>query len=167
QYAIAIGEEMGLPREEILMLQYGATLHDLGKIGVSEAVLNKPGKLSDAEYELMKGHTEIGDNIVRGVDFLRNARPIIRNHQEHWDGSGYPDGLKGEEIPLPVAIVTVADNFDALTSDRPYRRAKPAFEAIEIMKEESGKKYNPEVIEAFLKIFTGDAEESKLWMQPA
>ncbi|MGC2425152.1 MAG: HD domain-containing phosphohydrolase [Nitrospirota bacterium] len=152
QYAIAIGEEMGLPPEDIAVLRYGATLHDVGKIGIDEAVLNKPGKLTREEFLHMKEHPEIGESIVRGVDFLQKVRPIIRHHQERHDGLGYPDGLKGDEIPLMVAIVSVADVFDALTSDRPYRKAKSTPEAIRMIKEESGQ-FNPSVVESFLKIF--------------
>ena len=161
QYSIAIGEELGLSGEDIDVLRYGATLHDLGKIGISEAVLNKPGKLTEEEFEIMKEHAAIGENIVRGVDFLQQVRPIIRNHQERWDGAGYPDGLKGGEIPLAVAIVTLADNFDALTSDRPYRPAKPLMETINMIKAESGTKYNPKVVESFLKIF-GEEDRCRL-----
>ncbi|HLB25882.1 MAG TPA: HD-GYP domain-containing protein, partial [Nitrospirota bacterium] len=164
QCAIAVGEEMGLSVEDLRVLRYGATLHDLGKIGISEAVLNKPGRLTDEEYDLMKGHSEIGENIVRGVDFLARVRPLIRHHQERWDGGGYPDGLKGDEIPLLAAIVTVADNFDALTSDRPYRTAKRGEEAIRIIREGSGTKYNPAVVEAFLMIF---GEGSVTWKKTA
>lgn len=153
QYAIAIGEEMGLSREDIAVLRYGATLHDVGKIGIDEAVLNKPGKLTREEFLHMKEHPEIGENIVRGVDFLQKVRPIIRHHQERHDGRGYPDGLRGDEIPLMVAIVSVADVFDALTSDRPYRKAKSTSEALQMIKEESGAQHNPEVVEAFLRIF--------------
>ncbi len=153
QLAIAIGEDMGLPREDIAVLRYGAILHDVGKIGIDESVLNKPGKLTNEEFLHMKEHPEIGENIVRGVDFLQKVRPIIRHHQERYDGLGYPDGLKGDEIPLMVAIVTVADVFDALTSDRPYRKAKPAAEAVTMIKTESGRQYNPSVVKSFLRIF--------------
>ncbi len=153
QFAIAIGEDMGLSREDIAVLRYGATLHDVGKIGIDEAVLNKPGKLTTEEFLHMKEHPEIGENIVRGVDFLQKIRPIIRHHQERYDGLGYPDGLKGDEIPLMVAIVTVADVFDALTSDRPYRKAKTTAEAVAMIKEQSGRQHNPSVVESFLRIF--------------
>ncbi len=156
QFAIAIGEDMGLKGEDIAVLRYGATLHDVGKIGIDEAVLNKPGKLTVEEFLHMKEHPEIGENIVRGVDFLQKVRPIIRHHQERYDGLGYPDGLKGDEIPLMVAIVAVADVFDALTSDRPYRKAKSTAEAVAMIKEESGRQYNPRVVESFLKIFAGE-----------
>jgi putative nucleotidyltransferase with HDIG domain len=165
QYAIAIGEEMGLSQEDIAVLRYGATLHDVGKIGIEEAVLNKPGKLTREEFLHMKEHPEIGENIVRGVDFLQKVRPIIRHHQERHDGKGYPDGLTGDQIPLMVAIVSVADVFDALTSDRPYRKAKPTAEALRMIQEESGLQHNPEVVEAFMKIFA--AEEASVWVQTA
>ena len=165
QYAIAIGEEMGLSQEDIAVLRYGATLHDVGKIGIDEAVLNKPGRLTREEFLHMKEHPEIGENIVRGVDFLQKVRPLIRHHQERHDGKGYPDGLQGDEIPLMVAIISVADVFDALTSDRPYRKAKSAAEALRIIKEESGFQHNPKVVDAFLKIFA--AEEAAVCVQTA
>ena len=117
---------------------------------------NKPGTLTDEEYTHMKEHPAIGDNIVRGVDFLQTVRPIIKHHQERYDGLGYPDGLKGEEIPLMVAIVSLADNFDALTTDRPYRPASSFDEAAEIIRAESGTKYNPRVVEVLLGIFKGE-----------
>jgi len=153
QYAMAVADGMGLPHEDMLVIQYGATLHDIGKIGVRESLLNKPDKLTEEEYIEIKDHSVIGENIIKGVDFLQKTRPIIRNHQERYDGMGYPDGLKGDDIPLTVAIVTVADNFDALTTDRPYRRAFTAAEAIEKIKSESGTKLNPAVVDAFLRIF--------------
>jgi putative nucleotidyltransferase with HDIG domain len=153
QYAIAIGEEMGLSRDELLSLRFGAVLHDLGKIGVADAVLQKPGGLSDEEFELMKAHTTIGEKIIEEIDFLKDVRRIVRSHQEHYDGSGYPDGLKGDEIPLSVAIVTLADNLDALSTDRPYRPASSMEVAISMIKADSGRLYNPKVVESFLKIF--------------
>lgn len=153
QYAMAIADEMGLPDEDMLTIQYGSTLHDIGKIGVRESVLNKPGTLTEDEFIEIMEHSVIGENIVKGVDFLQKTRPIIRNHQERYDGTGYPDRLKGDEIPIVVAIVTVADNFDALTTDRPYRKAFTAAEAMEKIKNEAGKKLNPAAVEAFIRIF--------------
>jgi len=153
QYAMAIADEMGLSADEIRTIQYGSTLHDIGKIGVREAVLNKKGKLTEDEYAEIMDHAVIGENIVSGVDFLQGTRCIIRNHQERYDGGGYPDGLKGDGIPLIVAIVTVADNFDALTTDRPYRKAHSAEEAMDKIRMESGLKFNPVVVDAFLRIF--------------
>jgi putative nucleotidyltransferase with HDIG domain len=153
QYAMAIADEMGLSADEIRIIQYGSTLHDIGKIGVREAVLNKQGKLTDDEYTEIMDHAVIGENIVRGVDFLQDTRAIIRNHQEYYDGTGYPDKLKGDGIPLKVAIVTVADNYDALTTDRPYRKAYSSREAIDMIKSGSGIRFNPVVVDAFLRIF--------------
>lgn len=153
QYAMAIADEMGLSEKDIQTIQYGATLHDIGKIGVRESVLNKPGVLTKEEYIEIMDHAVIGENIISGVDFLQDTRPIIRNHQERHDGKGYPDGLAGDGIPLLVAIVTVADNYDALTTDRPYRKAFSASDVIGIIKDEAGTKFNPLVVDAFLKIF--------------
>jgi len=153
QYSIAMAEELGMTEEETRVLQYGATLHDIGKIAIPESILNKRGKLTDEEFREIMTHAERGEAIIASVDFLEPTRKIIRNHQEFYDGKGYPDGLKGDEIPLNVAIVAVADFYDALTSDRPYRSAFSHERTIEMMKEQSGKKLNPEVVEAFLRIF--------------
>lgn len=153
QYSMAIADEMGLSEKDLQTIQYGATLHDIGKIGVRESVLNKPGVLTREEYVEIMDHAVIGENIISGVDFLQATRPIIRNHQERHDGKGYPDGLAGDDIPIMVAIVSVADNYDALTTDRPYRKAFQATKVIDIIKEEAGTKFNPVVVEAFLRIF--------------
>lgn len=153
QYAMAIADEMGLSERDLQTIQYGATLHDIGKIGVRESVLNKPGVLTSEEFTEIMDHAVIGEKIISGVDFLQATRPIIRNHQERFDGKGYPDGLRGREIPPMVAIVSVADNFDALTTDRPYRKAFSAARTIEMIKEDAGTKFDPEVVEAFMRIF--------------
>jgi HD-GYP domain-containing protein (c-di-GMP phosphodiesterase class II) len=150
---MVVAEELGLTEDEMQILQYGATLHDIGKIGVRESVLNKPDKLDEGEFCEIMSHSEKGEAIIADVDFLQPTRKIIRNHQEYHDGTGYPDGLKGDEIPLNVAIVSIADFYDALTTDRPYRKAFSHLDAMRMVREESGRKLNPVVVKAFLRIF--------------
>jgi len=154
QYSITIAEQMGLSEDEIRTIQYSAILHDVGKIGVSGTILNKVGRLSFDEYCAIKQHCVIGENIIKRVDFLQETRPIIRGHQEHFDGSGYPDGLAGDEIPLLARILAIADVFDALITDRPYRKAYSYMEAIEIISENTGKYFDPKIVTIFLDIFS-------------
>ena len=118
EYAAEIAVQMKLPDSEVEMLRYAGVLHDIGKIGISDTVLNKVGKLTDAEFELIQAHTTIGAHVVKPVGFLRGVSQVIRHHHERYDGRGYPDGLKGEEIPLGARIMAVADAFDAMTYDR-------------------------------------------------
>jgi HD-GYP domain-containing protein (c-di-GMP phosphodiesterase class II) len=154
QYSITIAEQMDLPDGDIRTIQYAAILHDVGKIGVSGNILNKVGRLSFEEYCAIKQHSVIGENIIKRVDFLQETRPIIRGHQEHFDGSGYPDGLVGDEIHLLARILSVADVFDALITDRPYRKAFSYQGAISIIKESAGKYFDPNIIGVFLEIFS-------------
>lgn len=121
-YAMALGRAVGLNPKQLADLEYGSLLHDIGKIGVSEAVLNKPGKLTDEEYEHIKSHSATGSTIIDQVEYLAQARVVVRHHHERIDGRGYPDGLSGESIPLPARIVAIADTWDAMTSNRPYRQ---------------------------------------------
>ena len=121
EYAAEIAVQMKLPENEVEMLRYAGVLHDIGKIGISDTVLNKVGKLTDAEFELIQSHTTIGAHVVKPVGFLRGVSLVIRHHHERYDGRGYPDGLQGEEIPLGARIMAVADAFDAMTYDRVYR----------------------------------------------
>ena len=152
QYAVALGDELGLAPGEIRTLQFGAMLHDIGKIGIRAEVLNKPGALTEAERAHIRSHPIVGEQIIAEVDFLQDVRPCIRHHQERYDGSGYPDGLQGEAIPLLARIITVADVFDALTTDRPYRRALPAERALNLLQEEAGQAFEPKVVEALCRM---------------
>lgn len=154
QYSITIAEQMNLTDKQIQIIQYSAILHDVGKIGISGNILNKVGRLSFEEYCAIKQHSVIGENIIKRVDFLQETRPIIRGHQEHYDGSGYPDGLVADEIPLLARILSVADVFDALITDRPYRKAYSYNEAINIIKDSSGKYFDPNIVNVFLEIFS-------------
>ncbi len=153
QYAVAVGEEMGLSSREIQILQFGATLHDIGKIGIRADVLNKGGTLTEEEWQHMRQHSLVGDRILKEIDFLQEVRPLILYHQERYDGKGYPEGLAGEQIPLLARIIAVADTYDAMTTDRPYRPARPHQVAAAVLREEAGKQLDPQIAEVFLRIF--------------
>jgi response regulator RpfG family c-di-GMP phosphodiesterase len=152
-YALAIADRLGLSPEEKKHLGYAAALHDIGKIGVHEAILNKSGKLTEDEYTAMKAHPVMGAEIVRGVEFLGPVVPMIYHHQERWDGKGYPDGLQGKEIPIGARIVAVLDTFDAMTSDRPYRRALPPEVAFAELRSCAGTQFDPDVVESLIYVF--------------
>ena len=154
-----IAEQLGVPGEEVKLLRRAATLHDVGKIGVPDAILMKPAPLNAKEFELMKNHTEIGARILSGSRFplLRMAQEIAWSHHERWDGEGYSRGRAGEEIPLVGRIVAVADVFDSLTHERPYKRAFEFEEAIEIIEGGSGAHFDPRVIEAFQRLIASGA----------
>ena len=144
--------EIGLNGQQLKALERGALLHDIGKIGISDTILHKPGKLTDDEWKVMRIHPDIGARIVEGIPFLIEALPVIRYHHERWDGSGYPIGLKGAEIPIQARIFAVADVFDALTSKRSYRNKSSAEEAIQYIKEHSGTLFDPMIVEALTKL---------------
>ncbi len=151
-YTIAIARAMGLPREQINTIARGAFLHDIGKIAIPDKILNKPGKLEPEEMTIMKEHAYHGYQIVKKIPFLTEAAEIVYSHQERFDGSGYPRGLKGEEIPLGARIFSVADTLDAITSDRVYRPAQTLDAArIEINKW-SERQFDPEVVKVFLEM---------------
>jgi putative nucleotidyltransferase with HDIG domain len=145
-YAVAVGEELGLDEGEIEALRASALLHDIGKLAVPEYIISKPGKLTPAEFEKMKTHTVVGAEIVEQIRFPYAVAPIVRSHHEKWDGTGYPDGLSGERIPVGARILSAVDCLDALASDRQYRRALPLDEAIKIVQAESGKAFDPRVV---------------------
>ena len=135
-----------------------APLHDVGKINISDTILNKPGKLTDEEYEIMKTHTTMGKNIlenaigtVQGENYLKEARNMAAYHHERWDGKGYPEGLHGEVIPLSARIMAVADVFDALTSPRVYKPAFPLEKALSIIQEGAGTQFDPKCVEVFME----------------
>lgn len=147
-----LGEEIGLSGQQLKALERGALLHDIGKIGISDKVLHKPGKLTDEEWKVMRIHPDIGARIVEGIPFLQDTLPVIRYHHERWDGSGYPMGLKNSEIPIQARIFAIADVFDALTSRRTYRKKSTADEAIQYIKEQAGILFDPLIVEALTKI---------------
>ncbi|HVP57771.1 MAG TPA: HD domain-containing phosphohydrolase [bacterium] len=152
QFALLLAERFGVSGIEARNLQYGATLHDVGKIGIRGHILNKKGRLTREEYETIKQHPVIGERIIEPVDFLQGARPIVRSHHERFDGTGYPDGLRDEEIPFLARVAGIADFFDALTSDRPYRTAFSVDETNMIIKERIGREFDPLVAKEFLEI---------------
>jgi HD-GYP domain-containing protein (c-di-GMP phosphodiesterase class II) len=133
-------------------IRIGALLHDIGKIGIADTVLQKPGKLTAEEYALIQEHPTIGGKILEGVNGFQPYLPVVELHHENWDGSGYPVGLRGEAVPLAARIVHVADVYDALTSDRPYRRGMSHQRAIDLMKPLAGVQFDPSVVTAFLKL---------------
>ena len=137
KYSVALGEKLGLSEELRVALRRGGLVHDIGKLAVPEHILLKPGPLTAEERKIMEKHTVVGERICAPLRSFRHVLPIIRHHHEKWDGSGYPDGLKGEEIPLTARILQVTDVYDALTTDRPYRKALPPEEAIAIMRDEA------------------------------
>lgn len=147
--SMAIGRELELPEDKLRALEVGAALHDIGKIAIPEAVLNKPGKLTPEEFEIIKEHAALGSEILEPVPFPPEVVEAVRHHHEKWDGTGYPDKLAGMQIPLMARIVAVADVYDALTSDRPYRAAWSHERAMEFMSSQVGTHFNPEIFRAF------------------
>src|SRR5271155_838034 len=152
-YALGIAQDLGLKGDELEALQAGALLHDIGKLAVPEYILTKPGKLTPEEFAKMKVHPIVGAEIVEQVQFPYPVAPIVRAHHEKWDGSGYPFGLKGEDIPIGARILTAVDYFDALASDREYRRALPLEEAMHRVEAEAGKGLDPKVVEVFRGLY--------------
>ena len=150
--AVEIGRELGLDAAELRVLEVSGILHDIGKIGIPEQVLQKPALLTPEEFSVVRSHAAIGAEIVEGVEFLQSARPAIRHHHERWDGKGYPDGLAGEAIPLIARIVHAADTWDACTSERPYHRARSATEVFSIMAQLRGAQLDPNVHDAARRV---------------
>jgi len=151
-YSIEIAKAMGGLENQMRNIAMGAWLHDIGKLAISDAILLKPGPLTDEEREIMQRHVQIGYDLVKGIPFLADAAEIIFAHHERCDGSGYPRGLKTEEIPVGARIFAVADTFDAMTSDRPYRRALPFETSREVIERGAGKHYDSQVARVFLSI---------------
>ena len=151
-FTIAIAKNMGLPREQIAVIARGAFLHDFGKMAIPDAILRKPGKLTKEEMDIMQEHAYLGYQMLKKIPFLAEASEIVYTHQERFDGTGYPRGLKGEQIPLGSRIFSVADTLDAITSDRPYRPAQSLNAAREEIKKWSGRQFDPEVVRVFLEM---------------
>jgi HD-GYP domain-containing protein (c-di-GMP phosphodiesterase class II) len=152
QLSVEIGLELALPPDELRALEMGGILHDVGKIGIPDVVLGKPGALDDAETELMRTHPRVGAEIIQGVEFLRHALPCVRNHHERWDGAGYPDGLARDDIPLIARIVNAADTWDACTTERPYQRAIEPHAVLDILDRLRGAQLDPEVHDALVAV---------------
>lgn len=147
-YALLMAQQMGWGTVQLNRLRFGAILHDIGKIHIRESILRKKGKLSEQEWQLIREHPITGAEMVKDIPYLQDALPIIIHHHEYWDGSGYPHGLAGQDIPPTARIVVVADAFDAMTTDRPYQPSKTLAEALEEIVAYAGIKYDPEVVEA-------------------
>ena len=166
--AAMIGKAAGMSDEDCELLLNAAPMHDIGKIGIPDTILLKPGKFEPDEWEIMKTHAQIGADILSGDDspLLNMASEIALTHHEKWDGSGYPNGLKGEDIPLVGRITALADVFDALTSERPYKKAWPVEEAVALIKSESGKHFDPALVEHFLHILNSLMEIRDQYAEP-
>lgn len=149
--SMAIAKRMGFSEERLEALEYGALLHDIGKIGIKDEILQKQGPLTPQEYESIQEHALIGVKIVEGVEFFKDKIPMIRHHHEYYDGGGYPDGLTGETIPLEGRIIAVPDAFDAMTSTRPHRNILPLQDVLLEMEKCKGKQFDPKVVEIFIR----------------
>ncbi|MCK5115678.1 MAG: response regulator [Candidatus Aegiribacteria sp.] len=150
EYSVAIGKKLGLDKHSIKVLRLGSLLHDIGKIGVARAVLNKPGKLSTEEYDRIKEHIKIGEQILQNVEYFKPILPLISNHHRWYDGNGYPEMKEGSDLLLESEILSVADVYDALTSDRPYRDAMSTETALSELKSISGTQLSPRIVNVFI-----------------
>jgi putative nucleotidyltransferase with HDIG domain len=150
----ATARVMGLDEASCALIRQAGILHDIGKIGISSSILNKPGRLTNEEYEIIKDHPRMGRRILEPISFLSDVVPVVYHHHERWDGKGYPEGLGGEEIPLAARIMQVADTYDAMTSDRAYRTGLSHQTAIDELIRCSGGQFDPRCVEAFLQIPT-------------
>ena len=153
RYSALIAEKLGLPAEEVQNIQYAAPMHDVGKIGIPDSILMKPGKLTDDEFEIIKTHTTMGAKILENskAEILKIAELIALSHHEKWNGKGYPQGLSRDTIPIAARIVGLADVFDALISKRPYKDPFPVEVALDIIKKERGEHFDPDVVDVFLE----------------
>ncbi|MBA7658730.1 Cyclic di-GMP phosphodiesterase response regulator RpfG [subsurface metagenome] len=154
---LVIAKKMGIEEEDLFIIEIGALLHDVGKIGVPDAILHKPGPLVVEEYQQIQEHPQKGKKILNNITYLAQAIPCVLHHHERFDGKGYPEKISGTDIPLPGRIISVADAFDAMTSDRPYRIRMSIEQAIGELNKNSGKQFDPKVVDAFVKIWkSGD-----------
>ncbi|PYS77846.1 MAG: two-component system response regulator, partial [Acidobacteria bacterium] len=158
-FSLRLGREYGLSAPSMKALEFGSLLHDIGKIGVPDAILRKPAKLTEEEWVRMREHPVHGQQILRGIKFLEGAAKVVAQHHEKWDGSGYPLGLKAEDIDICARIFSVADAFDAITSDRVYRQGRPYEVAAQELDEWAGRQFDPKVVEAFHRVPQEDWDE--------
>jgi HD-GYP domain-containing protein (c-di-GMP phosphodiesterase class II) len=156
---LRLGREYGLDESQLKSLEFGSLLHDIGKIGVPDSILRKPAKLTEDEWVRMREHPLHGQQILRGIEFLEGAARVVAQHHEKWDGSGYPLGLKDNDIDLCARIFAVADAYDAMTSDRVYRRGKSYEMAAKELDDWAGRQFDPKVVEAFHRVPKSDWEE--------
>jgi putative nucleotidyltransferase with HDIG domain len=162
-YAITLAKKVGLPHKDLSGISKGALLHDIGKIGIPDSVLLKQGSLTEDEWKLMKRHPEIGYHILKNIDFLEPAIEIVLNHHERYDGKGYPGGMEAEEIPVGARIFLVVDAFDAITTDRPYRKAAHFSKAFKEIEKSAGSQLDPRIVEVFLSIPVNEWEKIRLF----
>ena len=165
-YSLVLAKEAGYPDDGLETMEFGAFLHDIGKIGIRDAVLLKPGPLDDDEWKHMREHAAKGYDIAVQIEMLKPILPAVRNHHERWDGSGYPDGMVGADIPLVARIVAIADAYDAMATDRPYKKAMPLDECEAILKKTGGKMYDPELCEIFCREHLGALYREDYEAQP-
>jgi HD-GYP domain-containing protein (c-di-GMP phosphodiesterase class II) len=158
--AMEVGEALGLDGQALKRLELGALFHDIGKIGVPSTILSKPGRLTAEERSVMQTHPELGERIIAPIERLEDVRPIVRSCHEHWDGSGYPDGKRGEEIPLEARIILVCDAFHAMTTDRPYRKRLSTAEALRRLRQGAGSQFDPRVVEVYLRVLDDRARRA-------
>jgi putative nucleotidyltransferase with HDIG domain len=154
-YSVVIARELGLDGEMLRQIELGGHVHDIGKIGVREEVLNKPGKLTDDEWAMVRRHPSAGVEMLADIEFPWDVRPIVESHHERWDGKGYPHGLAGDDIPLTARVLCIADVYDALTSQRSYKKAYAHDEAIAIMRGDVGRQFDPALFPVFEEIARG------------
>jgi HD-GYP domain-containing protein (c-di-GMP phosphodiesterase class II) len=152
QLSEQLARRLGFSESEVKMIRMGASLHDIGRIGVGEEILSIPGKLSPQEWDVVRRHPIIGDEIIAPLRVLAEARHIVRHHHERLDGGGYPDGLSGEQVTPALQVVSLADSYDALTSPRPWRPAIPREEALAMLEEERGSRFDPQIMDTFAEM---------------
>jgi putative nucleotidyltransferase with HDIG domain len=152
KYTVVLARHLGLPDSEIELVKYAGLLHDIGKIGISEAILNKAAKLTPEEFDQIKKHPELGARIIADVPSLKALVPMVLHHHEFYNGGGYPMGIKENEIPFGARILSVSDAYEAMTSDRPYRKSLPQDTAFDILLKERGRQFDPQIVDAFLDI---------------
>ena len=157
--AVALAQELNLSDKDIENIEYTALLHDIGKIGIKDKILSKKSSLTDQEFDKIKEHTIMGAKIIEPVDFLKNSYKAIYHHHERYNGKGYPDGIKSEDIPILARIIAVADAYDAMGSDRPYRKKLSKDKILKELRDQSGKQFDPEVIKAFISVLKRKREE--------
>ena len=157
--SVALAQELNLSDQDIENIEYTALLHDIGKIGIEDSILGKKGSLTSQEFDKIKEHTIMGANIIEPVDFLKNSYWAIYHHHEKYNGQGYPDGIKSEDIPILARIIAVADAYDAMGSDRPYRKKLNKDKILKELKDQSGKQFDPEVVKALISVLDREREE--------
>jgi putative two-component system response regulator len=154
-YARTLAEALGWAPEHLRVLEFGARLHDIGKIIIADAILNKTGALSPEEWAAMRQHPLAGANILRAISHLQGAVPYVLYHHERWDGSGYPHGMRGKDIPIEGRLLAIADVYDALTTARPYHPARPAYEVLQYLQMNAGRQFDPNLVPVFVRAITG------------